>query len=248
MSFTGSIQLSGQELNVVSTNKLHKLGTVGQTADGRRYRYSWNGAVALVAGKTINAVAKVANHTTQSVQAAAAVGAYTVSVTVGATAVSADQYTDGYLVVKDTSALGAGTAYRISGHSTISSAGGTVSVFLQEPVVTALTTSSIYSLVQNPWASVVVAPAAAAEVVVGAPQLAVAASTATVQQYFWAQVGGIASILSDGVIGKGSGAIQSASVIGAATVEATTTVTQRLGWAPEATVDTKYDPLYLQVD
>lgn len=243
MSFTGPVQLSAQELNVTNTNKLHKLGTVGATADGRKYRYTQNGAVALVAGKTINAIAKVANHTTQSVQAAAAVGVYTVSVTVGATAITADQYTDGYLVIKDTSALGAGTAYRISGHSTISSAGGTVSVFLQEPIVTALTTSSIYSLVASPWSAVVVAPAAAAEVVVGVAQLAIPAST-----YFWAQVGGIASVLSDGVISKGAGAIQSASVIGAATIEATTTVTQRLGWAPEATVDAKYDPLYLQCD
>lgn len=243
MSFTGPIQLSSQELNVTNLTKLQKLGTVGYTADGRKYRYTQNGAVILVAGKTVNAIAKVANHTTQTVQAAAAVGAYTVSVTVGATAMTQDQYADGYLVVKDTSALGTGTAYRIAGNSSISSAGGTVSAFLQEPVVTALTTSSIVSFVASPWSGVLVAPAAAAEVVVGVPQLAIPAST-----YFWAQVGGIASVLSDGVISKGAGAIQSASVIGAATIEATTTITQRIGWAPEATVDTKYDPLYLQAD
>lgn len=248
MSFTGPIQITQQEANVVSTSKLHKLGTVGFTADGRKYRYALNGAVALVAGKTINAIAKVANHTTQTVQAAAAVGVTTVSVTVGATITTQDQYVDGYLVAKDTSALGAGTAYHIAGNSSQVAGGGTVTVFLQEPIVTALTTSSIVSFVYNPWTSVVVAPAAAAEIVVGVPQLAVAASTATVNQFFWAQTGGMASVLSDGVIGKGSQAIQSASVIGAATVEGTSAVTQRLGWAPEATVDTKYDPLYLQAD
>lgn len=241
MSFTGSLQLSQQELNVTSTTKLHKLGSVGVTADGRKYRYALNGAVALTAGKTVNAIAKVANHTTQTVNTAAAVGATQVLVTVGATAMTQDQYIDGYLVAKD--AAGLGTAYRIAGNSSISAAGGSVTVSLQEPIVTALTTSSIVSFVLNPWSGVLVAPAAAAEVVVGVPQLAVAAST-----YFWAQVGGIASVLSDGVISKGAGAIQSASVIGAATIEAAATVTQRLGWAPEATVDTKYDPLYLQCD
>jgi hypothetical protein len=119
---------------------------------------------------------------------------------------------------------------------------------LAEPLVIALTTSSVVSLVYNPWFGVLVAPAAAAEIVVGVPEFTVTAATATVNQYFWAKTKGIASVLSDGVIGKGSQAIQSASVIGAAVVEGTSAVTQRLGWAPEATVDTKYDPLFLNID
>jgi hypothetical protein len=241
MSFTGTLQLSPQEVNATNVNKLARLGSVGQTADGRKYRYAQNGAVALSAGKTVNAIAKVANHTTQTVQAAAAAGSYSVSVTVGATAMTTEQYTDGYLVVKDVA--GFGSAYRIASHTTVSASGGVVTVSLQEPLVTALTTSSIVSFVASPWSAVVVAPAAAAEVVVGVPQLAVPASA-----YFWTQVGGMASVLSDGVITKGGKAIQSVSVIGAAKAAAAADITQDLGWAPEATVDTKYEPLYLQCD
>lgn len=239
--FSGMVQISSLELNQTSTYKTAQLGSLGVSPGGRLYRYSLNGAVALVAGKTVNAIAKVTNHTTQTVQAAAAIGDRTVSVTVGATAMTQDQYADGYLVVKDST--GVGTAYSVQGNSSISSAGGTVVVYLREPIVTALTTSSVVSFVYNPWNGVLVAPAAAAEIVVGVPQLAVAASS-----YFWAQTGGMASVLSDGVIGKGSQAIQSASVIGAVVVEGTSAVTQRVGWAPEATVDTKYDPLWLTVD
>lgn len=245
MSLTGFKQLYKQEVNVVNTFKAEQLGTVGITRFGDLYRYAWNGAVALVAGKTLNTLAKVSNHTTVTVSAAAAIGVTTVSATLGATAATQDQYAEGTLIVKDST--GVGQSLAISGN-TVTASAGVITVQLAEPLVIALTTSSVVSLLPNPWSSVIVAPAAAAEVCPGVPQLAVAASTTTVQQYFWAKTKGLASVLSDGVIGKGSGAIQSASVIGAAVVEGTSAVTQRLGWAPEATIDTKYDPLFLNID
>lgn len=238
--FSGGVQIASNELNVTSTYKTTRLGTVGYTADGRQFRYALNGAVALSAGKTTNAIAKVANHTTITVQAAAPIGATTVNITLGATAATADQYLDGYLVIKDST--GAGQSFSITGNSATASA-GVISVYLREPIVTALTTSSVASLVYNPWNGILVAPAAAAEVVVGVPQIPVAASV-----YGWVATSGMASVLSDGIITKGAGAIQSASVIGATTIEVAATVTQRVGIAPEATVDTKYEPLILTID
>lgn len=246
MSLTGFKQIYKQEVNVNTAFKTEKLGTIGITRFGDFYRYASNGTTALSPGKTVNAIAKVANHTTQTVQAAALVGDTRVLVTLGATAATQDQYLDGYLVAKD--AAGVGTAYSIVGNTVVASAGGVVTVQLAEPLVTALTTSSIVSLVYSPWNQVVVAPAAAAEVVVGVPQLTVTASTSTVTQYAWLKTKGIAAVLSDGVISKGAGAIQSASVIGAAVIEGTSAITQRIAWAPEATVDTKYDPLFLNID
>lgn len=240
MGLTGFKQQYKQEFNVTSTTKLESLGTLGITKYGDLYRYALNGAVALAAGKTVNAIAKVNNHTTITVQAAAPVGQDFVNITLGATAATADQYLDGTLVVKDST--GVGQSLRIRGN-TATVLSGVITVYLADPLVIALTTSSIASLVYNPWNGVLVAPAAAAEVVVGVPQLTVPAST-----YFWAKVHGHAAVLSDGAITKGAGAIQSASVIGAATIELAATVTQRLGWAPELTVDTKYDPIWLNID
>lgn len=238
--FTASLQLSAQELNTTASTQRHTLGSIGVTADGRIFRYSLAGAVDLSAGKLVTSQAKVANHTNATAAAAAAVGDRTVSVTVGATAVTADQYKDGYLTVIDVA--GVGQNLRIAGNTACSSSGTTV-VSLQDPLTVALTTSSKVSLVYNPWASTIISASAVALFACGVPQLSVTAG-----YYHWAQTGGMASVLSDGVIGKASGAIISDAVNGAVEVEVAGTVTQRVGTAPEATVDAKYYPLYLTID
>jgi hypothetical protein len=238
--FTQRLNLTFQDARTVSATKLHELGSICETPDGRVYRYSQAGAVDLAAGKLNNTVAKVANHTNNAVAAAAAVGARSVSVTLaGATATTAGQYDDGFLVVNDT--VGAGSAYRIAGTPVIA-ASGTGSIFLEEGIATALTTSSKVSLVPNPFAGSIVTAAAAALFCNGTNNVAVTAAN-----YYWSQTGGIASVLSDGIITKAAGALVSASVNGAATIELAATVTQRIGVAPEATVDAKYYPLFLTI-
>lgn len=238
----GFKQISSQEVNATSTTQRHELGSIGATADGRIFRYVLNGGVALSAGKLTAAQAKVANHTNITAAAAAAVGDKVITATLGATAATADQYRDGYLVVVDVA--GTGQALRIAGNSAASSS-GTVTVYLQDPLNTALTTSSKVSLVYNPWSGVVISPSATgvAQVATGVPQLAVAASA-----YAWVQTGGLASVLSDGIITKGAGGIISDAVDGAVEIEVAATVTQRVSYAPEATVDTKYYPQYLTLD
>lgn len=239
--FTQRISLSAQDARKVSATKVHDLGTVAETADGRVFRYSQAGAVNLAAGLVTTAAAKVANHTNNAVATAAAVGARSVNITLaGATATTLDQYADGFLVVNDSA--GVGSAYRIEGNPVIA-ASGTGVVQLAEGVATALTTSSKVSLQYNPWANTIVSASAVALFCNGAPNVAVTAAN-----YYWSQTGGIASVLSDGVIGKGSGAILSDAVNGALEVEVAGTVTQRVGTAIEATVDQKYYPIYLTLE
>lgn len=237
--FTQRISLTNQDARKTSSTKLHKLGTVAETADGRVYRYALAGAVNLAAGLVNTSTAKVANHTNLAVTATA-VGSRTVNVTLGATATTAAQYDDGHLVVNDSA--GVGSAYSIAGTPVIalSTAGN---IQLAESIATALTTSSKVSLAYNPWGLAIVGAAAAALFSNGTNNVAVTAAF-----YYWSQTGGIASVLSDGVIGKGSQAILSASVTGALVVEGTSAVTQRIGVAPDATVDTKYYPVYLTLE
>jgi hypothetical protein len=238
---TQRLSLTAQDARKVNVTKLHDLGSVAETADGRVFRYSRAGAVDLAAGKFTTSAAKVSNHTNNAVAAAAAVGDRSVSITLaGATATTAGQYDDGFLVVNDT--VGAGQALRIEGTPVIASS-GTGSIFLSEGVATALTTSSKASLVPNPWDSSIISASAVALFCNGAPNVAVTAA-----YYYWSQTAGIASVLSDGVIGKGSGAILSDAVNGAVEVEVAGTVTQRVGTAPEATVDAKYYPIYLTLE
>jgi hypothetical protein len=242
MSLSTVLQLEAQDVYETSSTKVHELGAKAVTSGGRVYRYAQAGAVNLAAGKVTVTPAKVSNHTNIAVAAAAALGATEVSVTLGATAATADQYVDGFLVVIDST--GAGQTMRIRGHVAIAS-GGTGSIYLKEPLQVALTTSSKVSLVYNPWASTVISPNATgvSQVCNGVPNVAVTAA-----YYYWSQTGGIASVLSDGVIAKGAGAILSDAVDGALETEVAGTVTQRVATAPEATVDAKYYPLYLTLD
>ena len=240
---TQRVALTNQDARQTSSTQLHKLGTVAETADGRCYRYSVAGASNLAAGLLNTSAAKITNHTNNTVATAVTgnTGVRQVNLTLaGNTATTAGQYDGGYLVVNDSA--GVGCAYLISGTPVISGS-GTGIIQLAEQVAISLTTSSKVSLQYNPWANTIVSAAAAALFVNGTNNVAV-----TTLFYYWSQTSGMASVLSDGVIGKGSDAIVSASVNGAAVVEGTSAVTQRVGVAPEATVDTKYYPLFLTLE
>lgn len=230
-----------QDFRDISADKLLPLGTVAETRDGRKFRYALNGASNLAPGKICVAAAHVANHVNRLADVARAVGSEKASFTSGATAGTADQYADGLLVVND--ADGEGIAYRIRTHAAWSSSG--VATFqLDEPIEVALTTSSELSAIRNPWSAVIVAAGDAVTYrAVGVPNVAITAA-----YYGWLQTKGDCSVLSDGVIGKGSGAILSNAVAGAVEVEVATTVENRVGRAPEATVDTEYRLIDLCID
>ena len=83
--------------------------------DGRKFRWPQAGAVALTVGLLQQAPIPIADHVLQTA-AAAAVGAKTVALTIGATAISADQYRHGYLVVDLASNTGFGYTYGITRH------------------------------------------------------------------------------------------------------------------------------------
>jgi hypothetical protein len=241
--FTQRIALSNQDARQVSSTKLHRLGTVAETADGRVYRYCLAGGSILAAGLVNTSTARIANHTINSVATAVTgnTGVRQVNITLaGNTATTAAQYDDGFLTVIDSA--GVGSAYLIAGTPVIAGS-GTGIIQLAEQVMTSLTTSSKASLSYSPYGLAIVGAAAAALFSNGTNNVAVTASN-----YYWSQTGGIASVLSDGVIGKGSQAILSASVTGALVVEGTSAVTQRIGVAPDATVDTKYYPVFLTLE
>lgn len=238
---TQRISLTNQDARTVSSTQLQKLGTVAETADGRVFRYASAGASNLAAGLVNITPAKIANHTNIAVATAAVVGARSVNVTLGATATTIGQYDGGYLCVIDVA--GQGCAYRIAGTPVIAlSTSGVIQ--LEEGIATALTTSSKVSLVPPVWgASVVSTGASAALFCNGSNNVAV-----TTLNFYWSQTAGIASVLSDGIVAKGTGAILSAAVAGALVTEAAGTLTQRVGTAPEATVDTKYYPVFLGLE
>lgn len=237
--FTQRLSLSNQDARKVSSTRLHRLGSIAETADGRVYRYSKAGASNLAAGNLQVNADLVANHTNRTVTAAVAAGSHDVSVTIGATAATLDQYRDGFLTVND--ATGEGITYSINGNAAADSS-GTLRVSLNEPVVVALTTSSEVTAKLNTWDSVVISATDQADQVTGVPNTAVTAA-----YYFWIQTRGEAGVWADEAVTKGL-----ALTIGTGTagqVEALDAAGEpQVGFASEALVDTENRSAFLTVD
>ncbi len=221
-----------------SATNMHPLGTLVVADDGRKYRFAKNGATALVAGHVLQGPAIIANHQNVAVQAVAAIGATSVSVTLGATASAANQYAEGYLIISD--ATGEGHTYKVKDHAAVASS-GVITVNLFDPIKVALTTSSEVCFIANPWNGVIDYPTTSTQTVAGIAPFAVA-----IDQYFWAQTGGVTSLLAAGTIGVMTGVAVPGSVAGGGTVMAATL--SQIGYALQAGVDTEYRAVFLTID
>jgi hypothetical protein len=225
-----------QDLRETSTTQLVELGAIGRTSDNRRFVYAKAGGV-LAPGKLAVAEAIAANHTNIAVASNAAIGATSVTVTLGATDATENQYAEGYLVAYDST--GAGINYKISGHP--AATGSTsLTIKLEEPLIVALTSAaSKVSLVKHTAKDVT--HSTTIGTAVGVANVAVASGS-----YAWLQTYGTCSVLADGTPTKGYGLIQSDAVAGAVEVAAAAT-NQVVGVAQETFVDTKYPAAFLKI-
>lgn len=219
-----------------STSQRHKLGEIVTAGDGRRFIYVKAGGTALVPGKVQQAPAEVTNHQNLT-PAAAAIGATSVTVTLGATAATANQYAEGYLAVTVTP--GQGYMYKIKSHPA-ADASATLVVQLEDPIEVALTTSSRCDLVVHPCSAVIVNPATASSGPVG-----VAVNNIAAGSYGWLQIGGPCNVLADGAVTVGVNVSASNAVAGA--VEAAVTAQAALGYALTGIADTEYGMVMLRI-
>lgn len=183
-----------------------RLGELIYTDDGRGFRYCLVGASALVPGKLYQAPAEVTNHQDLT-PVAAAIGATSVTVALGATAATADQYAGGFMVVTVTP--GQGYTYRISSNPA-AALSTSMALTLSDPLQVALTTSSRIDLFPSPFSGVIVNPASASSAPVG-----VAVYAASAASYAWLQVSGPVAILADGANAVGASVVASNAVAGA---------------------------------
>lgn len=235
---SGPAQLFGIDAHETGATQLHPLGTIGFTLDNRKYVYGKAGATALAAGKLVVNADPVTNHTNIAVASAAAVGATQVTVTLGATAATANQYAEGFLVIND--AAGEGIAYKIASHPA-ADASASLTVTLEDEVQVALTTSSEASLVYNLYDNVVISATDQADMAVGVPNVAV-----TEEYYAWFQVAGRCAVLADEAVNRGLALTIGTGVAGA--VEALDAAgEQHIGVAADALVDTEYRAVELQI-
>lgn len=241
--FTSGKAIAAQDVREISAVQKEALGSVGVTRDGRVYVYGQAGASDITRGQLAVAEAVVANHTNQTFAASAVVGADEVTLNLGATAVTADQYADGYLVCND--AAGEGVLYQIISNSS-ASASGVVRAKLYEPLVAALTVSvSEGSLIKNPAKTVITSTTLSKAV-------GVANTTITAAYFGWFQSGGIAAVLADGTPAKGTNVVQSNGTAGSveAMTDSTTLATdiqELIGITLETAVSTEHRAVFLKI-
>jgi hypothetical protein len=133
-------------------------------------------ATTVAAGLLYQAPAIVANHQNIAVTAYTAATTYNpakVTVTLGATAATANQYAGGYLVVNDNN--GEGQTIKIQSHPAADASASLVITLADSPA-TALTTASEVCLISNPGNGVIINPATPTGITVGVGLYPIAAS------------------------------------------------------------------------
>lgn len=242
MALAANIQVTDQDVNNAAPAKGGAvLGQLASTPDGRVFAYTKAGATNLAAGKITQAPAVVANDANRNLDASFAVGENQVTVVLGSTTLQ-DSYVDGWFVINDNLGQGSG-AYPVAGN-TAATAGNsnTTVVQLKGALNVALDTTSDVTLLPNLYGAAVVSVLGSGPgiPITGAPVIPVTAA-----YYYWSQVGGYASILSDGAVAKNVQGIASNAVDGAVETRVDATVVNPVGYAPELTVDTEYSPFFL---
>lgn len=186
---------SPQSIHQTSTSKVHSLGTEGYL-DERKFRYASNAGAAITLGSLCAQGASTANHVSVAYASGGAIGSDKITLTLGATAATANQYADGWLIGID--GTGSGQIRRIKSHPA-ADASATLELTLYDALTVAGAASSEWSLVPNEYAGIRVHPGGAGGVAhsVGVPAFTVPAGTTDVQ-YFWLQTSGPALVQGDG--------------------------------------------------
>lgn len=227
----------GEQFNVY-TDQRYNLGQRMVLPDGRVFRFV-KSADSLVAGKVVQSAANVANHLACAVTTAAA-AATALTVTLGATAATLDQYADGYAISDEQPG---GWALKIVTHPAANSA-ATLALTLhpKTPLQAAYTNgSTTVSLIKNPYKDVVLQPTSPTGTTLG-----IACATIASGSWGWVQTRGIASVLTSGTLVLGNSA-----VLGGATgalTPSTASTEKQAGQVQRVAATTKYSVVYLTLE
>lgn len=171
-----------QSVYAGSAVRKEQIGAMRIFADGRKFRYAQNGAVALITGVPTAAPDLAANHLNIAVVANVAVGKKVVNVTLGATATTVDYYAGGFLQIN--AGAGIGNQYKIQSHAAHAGTGN-LEIHLSEPIRVALTSAASKASLVSARGKAVVVAAAAAETPTG-----ITVCPVTIAYYCWLQTGG----------------------------------------------------------
>jgi|SRR3990167_8561474 len=235
---SGPVAVAAQTLHSSSADQYHKLGELIFANDGRAYRYCKAGE-ALVAGNVKQNAAE--DTDTENLTAvAAAVGDLTIVSTTTVT-VTANEYAEGFVLISVTP--GVGRQYKIKGHIAYTTAAPTFNLD-NDSIRVALTTTSRFDALANPYAGVIIQPTSRT----GAP-VGVAVHPIASAEFGWLQVLGVANVLADGALSVGLDVVSSDATAGAVEVIADVApeLLPRVGVAVTAVSSTEYGAVKLSL-
>lgn len=219
------------------------VGSRWDLSDGREVTLaSVESTTTVVAGKVYQDPAEITNHQNLVVTAYTAYSnngnvPAKVTVTLGNTAVVANQYSGGFLIVNDNN--GEGQTLRIASHPAAAGL-ASLAVTLEEGATVAITTASEVSLIPPHGKNVIICPTAVTGAVIGVSLYAVAASA---YGFFCSK--GPVCCLGDGTITVGSAVSPSNAVAGS--VENGVIAQGFVGNAIQTGVDTEYRAIFVNV-
>lgn len=223
------------------TVQLHPLGQEGTDEVGRQYRYGKAGG-SVAAGNILCTPANVANHVGSRATNSAAIGDEFIDVTVGATAVTEDQYKGGVLVIN--AGTGIGQQWKIKGNQ--ASAGGVATrFFIEGSVKVALASAdSKADLYPNKYNGLTASSTLLLR------RVAVAIQAFSTNEYGWFGTRGVFGVLVEGsAAGLADPVIPSATTAGAVEGIGSAAVTdQVVGYAIKAGVTAQVSGIDLNLE
>ena len=232
-----------QSIYEVSSTQKAPLGFRIVVGD-RTFFYCENAATEIAAGKVVSTAAPQSNHSNMLCTGyTAAVGSYIVRPTLGGTALTQNEYAEGYLVVND--AAGEGHTYRIKSNKEQTTTTGVGYIELYDPIALKLTALSQVTLLKNKYKDVVIFTASSqVGVAIGVTPVVLTAS-----YYGWLQTWGPCSVLcgTDGITAY-TPVVPCAKVDGAVEdFDANGSLEQVIGFCPATGTATEYNPVWLRI-
>ena len=217
------------------------LGTQMVLQDGRKFRFGAAGAATLVVGNMLTAGVLTASQQDLTPAAGAALDR-TVTLTTGA-ASAVNLFAEGWLQASVTP--GIGQTYKIAGHALMTAGAGDIVMLAPGHALReAITTSTRFNLVDNPYFRLIQSPATT----VASQPMGVAVSAPTTLRGCFIQTRGCCGVLGSGtliagdVIGSGLGTAGAAGPIAALATQPI------VGWAMFASASGAASPVWLCID
>lgn len=233
-----------------TTSRRWPLGTQLIYQDGRKFRFSRNGAVAMVAARTQQAIAPLANHlnVVQTAGEATAVGARSINLDiVTAQDFTAALYNEGFINVSD--GTGEGYIYKIASHDTNTAEDTVLTNFVfqaGDSIQVATGVATDLSILKHPNDQVIIFPTTATSIPVG-----VSVEAPAIDAYCWLQTRGPASVLTNGTLVVGEGVFTGITTAGAVTAVSVIfdePYTIQVGFVMHLAATTEHSTIFLTLD